>query len=60
MFIAAALGAFRLADGWRRRQPRDPARALGSAESAAAAPAAYAIGSLAAFWVFERTLALWT
>jgi HupE / UreJ protein len=46
-FIAAVFALLWLMKGWRMR-------------SAISTPAAYAIGALAAFWVFERTAGFWS
>jgi len=59
LFIAAVFVALWLAKAWRVRTSAQGDRHTWHVATAVARPAAYVIGALAAFWVFERTLGFW-
>ncbi len=56
LFISAVFALLCLAKGWRVRAFAQADRHSWHVASAVSKPAAYRIGALAAFWVFERTL----
>lgn len=59
LFIAAVFALLWLAKEWRTRVWAQADRHTWHVASAVSKPAAYGIGALAAFWVFERTLGFW-
>ena len=60
LFIAAVFVVLWLLKEWRVRASARGDRHAWHVASGVSRPAAYVIGTLAAFWVFERTLGFWT
>ena len=58
-FIAAVFLALWLFKEWRVRASANGAHPTWQVASAVSRPAAYLIGTLAAFWLFERTIGFW-
>ena len=58
-FIAAVFVLFWLVKTWRAQRSRAD-RPTWQVAAAMSAPAAYVIGTLGAFWVFERTASFWS